>query len=75
MAFKRTSGKSLTKTNNTRFSTAYKFSKKANFVRTSKVVQKRVNIKSLLSWLKKKNDIIYITWKRFKKKFLDVRKE
>lgn len=31
MAFKRTSSKSLTKTNNTRFSTAYKFSKKANF--------------------------------------------
>ena len=31
MAFKRTGGKSLTKTNNTRFSTAYKFSKKANF--------------------------------------------
>ena len=31
MAFKRTSGKSLTKTNNPRFSTAYKFSKKANF--------------------------------------------
>lgn len=31
MAFKRTSGKALTKTNSTRFSTAYKFSKKANF--------------------------------------------
>ena len=31
MAFKRTSGKSLTKTNNARFSNVYKFSKKANF--------------------------------------------